>query len=271
MTEDVKVVSTAGDNASYPLSDEEFHPLAMIVDDDFSLRLAMGAALRKAGFEVVEAANGNSAVSLFQSRNPDLILMDVMMPGMNGFETCRAIRELPEGKTVQILMVTGLEETNAIEKAFEAGADDFVIKPIKWVMLGHRARYMLRKGQIMKNLVKRLDSLAKIQAVAKQGGWQINSSGSSFAVSMEAVTILGIEENISNITYEMFLSCVDPENSLDLRRTIDDALKNRDSFSMTCRICMPDNSVKHILLQGAMLSDQSDIMTGVVQDISSIF
>ena len=73
-------------------------PLALVVDDDLSLRLSMCAALAKVGFDTVEAANGHEAVGLFQSGKPDLILLDVVMPEMDGFETCAAIRELQEGK-----------------------------------------------------------------------------------------------------------------------------------------------------------------------------
>ena len=127
-------------------------PLALVVDDDMSLRLSMCAALTKAGFEVEQAENGYQALAYFQSDAPDLVLLDVVMPEMDGFETCTAIRKLPTGKHTQILMVTGLDDTESIERAFEAGANDFVSKPINWVMLGHRGKYMLRAGRAFKKL-----------------------------------------------------------------------------------------------------------------------
>jgi CheY-like chemotaxis protein len=111
-------------------------PLALVVDDDEVLRLSMSAALEKAGFNVVQAKDGEDALTHFQIDTPDLVLLDVMMPGMDGFETCRAIRQLPKGKYTQILMVTGLDDTESIELAFKAGANDFVSKPLNWVKLG---------------------------------------------------------------------------------------------------------------------------------------
>ena len=72
--------------------------LALIVDDDASLRISMQAALIKAGFDVIEASSGHDAITLFQKEKPDLILLDVVMPGMDGFETCSTIRKLPGGK-----------------------------------------------------------------------------------------------------------------------------------------------------------------------------
>ena len=73
-------------------------PLVLVVDDDLTLRLSMTAAMLKAGFIVIEAENGREALALFNSDKPDLILLDVMMPEMDGFETCTAIRNLPAGK-----------------------------------------------------------------------------------------------------------------------------------------------------------------------------
>ena len=71
--------------------------LALVVDDDASLRISMQGALIKAGFDVIEAAGGKEAIALFQKEQPDLILLDVVMPEMDGFETCSAIRKLPGG------------------------------------------------------------------------------------------------------------------------------------------------------------------------------
>lgn len=80
---------------------KEKAPLALIVDDDVMLRLSMGAALTKAGFEVIEAVNGQEALICFKSNMIDLVLLDIMMPVMNGFETCEAIRNLPGGGSLR--------------------------------------------------------------------------------------------------------------------------------------------------------------------------
>ncbi|HID68952.1 MAG TPA: response regulator, partial [Desulfobacterales bacterium] len=129
-------------------------PLVLVVDDDLSLRLSIGAAMEKAGFQVIDAENGREGLTLFQSKKPDLILLDVMMPEMDGFETCAAIRKLPEGKYTQILMVTGLDDIQSTERSFEVGANDFVAKPLNLMLLGHRGKYMLRAGQAFQELNK---------------------------------------------------------------------------------------------------------------------
>ncbi len=122
-------------------------PLAMIVDDDRSIRLTMSAVLAKADFEVIEAENGRMALPLFESRKPDIVLLDVDMPEMNGYETCTAIRQLPGGEHVQVIMVTGMDDSESAKRAFEAGANDIMAKPINWVMLGHRSKNLYKASQ----------------------------------------------------------------------------------------------------------------------------
>ena len=161
-------------------------PLALVVDDDLSLRLSMCAALTKAGFATVEEENGREAVGIFQLDKPDLILLDVVMPEMDGFETCSAIRKIPGGKYTQILMVTGLDDTESIERAFEIGANDFVAKPLNRVMLGHRGKYMLRAGHAIQELNRSKLRLAKTQELARLGNWEIDLINNSFLCSPEA-------------------------------------------------------------------------------------
>jgi len=118
--------------------------LVLVVDDDPATRLLAHEAVVEAGCAVVEANDGVSALACFTEQAADLVLLDVEMDGMDGFEVCRRLRELPGGKHVPILMVTGLDDVTSIQRAYEAGATDFVTKPIHWLILGHRVRYMLR-------------------------------------------------------------------------------------------------------------------------------
>ncbi|MCP4409337.1 MAG: EAL domain-containing protein [Gammaproteobacteria bacterium] len=122
-------------------------PLVLIVDDDISQRLLVSEALEIAGFAVEEADNGKAALAAFQRLRPDLVLLDVMMPGMDGYQVCEVLRELPCGRHISVLMMTGLEDIDSINRAYEVGATDFVTKPINYALLGHRLRYMLRSQQ----------------------------------------------------------------------------------------------------------------------------
>ena len=124
----------------------------LIVDDDKTLRLLMRESLEQAGFSVEEAADGRQAVALFMHKRPDLVLLDVMMPDMDGIHTCSALRKLPGGANIPIIIVTGLENVDFITQAYEAEATDFITKPLNWTLLSHRVRYVLRASQALEDL-----------------------------------------------------------------------------------------------------------------------
>ena len=126
--------------------------VVLIADDDQTMRLMIRGALEHVGFAVEEAMTGEQAVAVFPRIQPDLVLLNVVMPGMDGFATCEAIRLHPGGEQTPILMVTGLDDTASILRAYEAGATDFIPKPVHWVILGQRARYMLRASRTLGSL-----------------------------------------------------------------------------------------------------------------------
>ena len=126
--------------------------VVLVADDDPVMRLLMVEMLESVGLTAIEAADGAQAVALAAERAPDLILMDVEMPRMDGFSACRAIRDAAGGATVPIVMVTGGDDLEAVTSAYEAGATDFVSKPINWPILGHRVLYVLRASDAIVRL-----------------------------------------------------------------------------------------------------------------------
>jgi diguanylate cyclase (GGDEF)-like protein len=121
--------------------------LVLVVDDDPAGRMLAAAHLKKAGFATVEAADGDHGVLAYERFRPDLILMDAVMPGMDGFAAILEIRKRPGGDQVPVLMMTGLEDISSIHRAYEVGATDFAVKPVNWVVLGHRLGYLLRSSR----------------------------------------------------------------------------------------------------------------------------
>lgn len=128
------------------LSNEEL-PLVLVVEDDKKNRKLISLIIKRAGFNVQEAENGKQALSLFEKVRPDIIILDVLMPGMDGFEVCKAIRKLPNTECIPIVMITGLNDTDSINYAYEAGATDFITKPINLTILVHRLKYIYRTSQ----------------------------------------------------------------------------------------------------------------------------
>lgn len=123
----------------------------LVVDDDPTSLLLMRAALRKSGFGVTTATSGAEALRLFPLDAFDMVMLDVSMPEMSGFEVCVALRQESDA-SLPIVMVTGLDDMESVETAYQSGATDFIAKPFNWALLGHRARYLMRGHQAVKEL-----------------------------------------------------------------------------------------------------------------------
>ena len=119
--------------------------VVLMVDDDPQLRVMLGYALRQEGFQVDEASTGEDALEMLRQQQPDIILLDVLMPGLGGVETCRRIREQ---STVPIIMLTALGRDEDIVSGLEAGADDYCTKPVSLVQLVARIRAQLRRREM---------------------------------------------------------------------------------------------------------------------------
>lgn len=134
----------------------------LVSDDDLTARIIMQETLASETIEVIEAENGKRAIEQFAKHQPALILLDVSMPIMNGFEVCQHIRALETGKHVPIIMVTGSDDLDSIHKSYAVGATDFIAKPIKWPILGERVKYILRASQAFADQVTQQQELHQL-------------------------------------------------------------------------------------------------------------
>jgi diguanylate cyclase (GGDEF)-like protein len=138
-----------------PPEDASKGALVLIVDDDRSTRSALRYALQRSGFGVEEAVDGARALALIERIVPDVILMDAMMPEMDGFTACARLQETQRGKDIPVLMITALDDHISIERAFAAGASDYIPKPINLAVVNQRVRRVVEANRAEKH-VRRL-------------------------------------------------------------------------------------------------------------------
>ncbi|MDA0652566.1 MAG: hybrid sensor histidine kinase/response regulator [Proteobacteria bacterium] len=126
--------------------------LILVVDDEATQRLLTRDTLEQEGVRVEEASSGEEGLVRIRELRPDLVMLDVMMPGMDGFAVCRQVRADPAISDTPVIIVTGREDIEDIRKGFEAGATDFLTKPLIWNLLPNRIRYVLRTSRLEREL-----------------------------------------------------------------------------------------------------------------------
>ncbi len=152
----------------------------LVVDDDPIVRSLMRATLAHDGFEVIEAEDGVEGCRLYQEHRPDLLLVDVIMPHMDGYQLCRELRGDPQSAYVPIVVATSLDDLPSIARAYDAGATDFIPKPINWLVLNHRVRYILRASRAFEELRRNQERLI----AAKEAAEAANRAKSEFLANM---------------------------------------------------------------------------------------
>lgn len=151
------------------MSNEQTQKQKVLVVDDNSQNLELILAyLEDVDCDTFSAVGGQEALEMIKKDPPDLVLLDVMMPKISGFEVCKRIKNNPETAVIPVIMVTALSEMGDIEKAINSGADDFLSKPVnKWELLT-RVRTMLKLKHLTDQLERTLLYLSEIEQIPRQ-------------------------------------------------------------------------------------------------------
>ncbi|MDP3822601.1 MAG: diguanylate cyclase, partial [Burkholderiales bacterium] len=178
--------------AEFAADDLPEQPRVLLVDDDEVNLLLTSIALRERGFAITEATSGEAALVALGHGLPDVVVLDALMPGLDGFETCRELRVLPGCESLPVLMLTGLDDDASITRAYEAGATDFFVKSTQWSLLAGRLRYLLRAARVRAELERSKSRLARAQDLARMGSfdWKRGTGGPVFSV--EGLRVFGL-------------------------------------------------------------------------------
>jgi len=246
-------------------------PLVLVVDDDVTIRYLICQTLQRSGFLVAEAGDGRQSLDAIERLNPDAIILDAMMPVMDGFATCEALRQLPGKEHLPVLMLTALDDIKAINRAYEMGITDFCNKPINWVLLGRRVEHMLRTSQGLQALRNSEAHLVKEQNVCYFGTWQWDMRTDRMEWSDEMYRIFGLQPQRGGVAYGEFLNCVHKTDRQRLESEIKDALESMDFYRSTFRIALQDGTASIVSIQAQIGRDETARavrMVGTLRDIS---
>jgi diguanylate cyclase (GGDEF)-like protein/PAS domain S-box-containing protein len=168
----------------------------LVIDDDAMTRLLIKETLSPHGFEIIEAKNGQAGVALALEKLPDLVLLDIVMPGMDGFACFDALLGCLPGccVTMPVVMLTGVEDSVSIERSFAMGATDFIHKPIDWPLLAHRLLFVMRShalGRELQASEERLRLLAKVFKHSSEGIMVCNALNKIVEVNQSFSKITG--------------------------------------------------------------------------------
>lgn len=192
-------------------------PLVLIADDDPTHILVMQEVLQQSGYRVLTAKDGKSALELFGQAHPDIVLLDVGMPIMDGFEVCESIRASETDWKTPIFIVTGLDDQVSVERAYQIGATDFISKPISWPVLPHRLRYTLRANTAFNDLRGLIRAVPDSIFVVNRNGEVIEDVSDNDATQTQQLRALTTFSQVASHAYEG-----DEEAIACIRRAVED-------------------------------------------------
>ena len=245
--------------------------LALVVDDDELMRLLVREALESEGLRVEEAADGRAALEVFARAKPDIVLLDVNMPVMDGFECCGKLRAAPGGERVPVLILTGQDDDGSIERAYEAGATDFMPKPLHWKILAHRVRYLLRTSRSIEDLARSEASLAVAQELAHVGSWERRPETGELYWSGEIYRILGLDPKRDQPSFEKFLQRIPEEERAWLISAYAELQEKGGKYELEHHVVSPDGSLRAIYQRAEVFKDEHGrtvLIHGTLQDVT---
>jgi len=249
----------------------ESRPNVLVIDDDDVARLLTVSSLEELGFDITEADCGERGLAMFRTQPPDLVLLDALMPGLDGFETCKQLRALPGGEHVPVLMLTGLDDEGSICRAYEAGATDFFVKSDHRTLLVQRIRYLLRANRTRNELARSRAKEARAQRIARLGHWEWDLAERRCVASEECFRLVGLPPSHSAIAQKQFFDYLHVDDREWVGAVLASTVSEGSMSQVECRLVSVDNTVRTVHLEFEAERGIDGCVSrvyGVVQDIS---
>jgi diguanylate cyclase (GGDEF)-like protein len=243
----------------------------MIVDDDPSVRFMMGSVLESLGMSFDEAEDGEQALMLLENVLPDLLLLDVSMPGMDGFEVCARMKKMPGISEIPIVMVTGSDDLPSIQRAFDLGVTDVITKPVPWPLIGFRISFLMQATKAFLNLKKNEKRLAHAQRLASMGSWELELRTDKMWFSDEVRQIFHFDPLGFDSSFQAFINAVHPVDRKRVEDATSNAINSNSSYSIDHQLLLCDGKSCFVHTEAAVITDQNGKpirLEGAIQDIT---
>ena len=244
-------------------------PQILVVDADADQRKILCAALDADGFAVTAAPTGPEGLARAGEERPDLILLDVELPESNGIDICRILRERSGSPHLPIVIMTNPGDPGTIQRALDAGADDFVIRPVDPALLGHRLRNLLRTSGTLSQLRESQSQLNHAQRLARLGSWEWAAAAEDLQLSREGARLFGLGGE--RVPVEALLAQVASEDRSRFEKALDAARQEGKPFALDHRIRLVNGTHRYLHTQGVVGEVGGSghfTLSGTCQDIS---
>lgn len=253
------------------LDDLQHPPRVLLVDDDEVNLLLTAAALRERGFDVTETNNGSQALDQLSSHAPDVVVLDALMPGLDGFETCSLLRATPGFESLPVLMLTGLDDEASINRAYQAGATDFFVKSSQWSLLVGRLRYLLRSSRTRQELERSKAKLARAQDLARMGSFEWRRGvAHGFQISAEGLRVFGRGPQ-DRLDFVGVMRMVPVDDRHVFLRVLRDVIARNSVLITDLPLTLPDGRQRVVHIEAEPEFNEQGAVngyTGILQDVT---
>jgi PAS domain S-box-containing protein len=247
--------------------------LILVVDDDDLIRMQLCDLMQQAGYQVAEASNGSEALAAYTRLKPEIVLIDAIMPVMDGFTCCTELQKLPGGANTPILMITALDDQASVERAFAVGATDYITKPIQWEVLRQRVSRLIKASLHVKTLRQQTEQaqlregqLRMALDAVRMGTWDWDVLTNQITWSDNLEVLFGLEPGSFESTYAAFIECVHPEDRNFVSHSLIEAIQKEAEYDIEYRFVARDGSLGWAASKGVVFRDSR----GMAQRISGL-
>lgn len=247
-------------------------PRILVIDDDRITTGLLEKVLARYGYAIKVANDPQAGIDVFTIFQPHLVILDVNMPNINGFDVCRQLRSQYAEQPIPIIMLTDQHDPLAVEQAFDSGATDFLHKPINWELLRHRLKFALRAYDTDQTLRKTQTKLVYAQQLAKLGYWEWDIKQDLVTGSDNVFHMFG-HSQAKPLSQENFLHYLTPSSHQTLDRTLSTLSEGKTQLALVLEIAPPNQEMTILNVLGEATRDEYGVVThitGSVQDITEL-